>query len=73
MTCSNWGITILSLLNIVLVMWPNILGTYWTEWIVALSSLVVIIIVWTSCNCKWCPSNKAMAQIPVKAKRKKRK
>ncbi|MFA6022703.1 MAG: hypothetical protein WC781_01300 [Candidatus Pacearchaeota archaeon] len=54
MTCANWGITILALIILALTFWPTILSSEITKWVLIISAVLIIIIVWTGCKCKWC-------------------
>jgi hypothetical protein len=52
MTHANWSITILSLIVIVLAVWPDMFSSIAIQWIIIVAALLNIIIVWSGCNCK---------------------
>jgi len=54
MTCANWAITILALISLVLVFYPSLLGESVSMWVMAIAAILIIIVVWTGCKCKWC-------------------
>jgi hypothetical protein len=65
MTCANWGVTILSLIIIILAVWPSLFATLVVQWIMIIAGLLIIIVCWTGCRCSCCDA-------PVKAKGKRR-
>lgn len=54
MTCANWMITVLSAIVLIFTFWPGMLGATVSEWIIIISTLLIILVVWTGCNCKYC-------------------
>ena len=53
MSCANWILTILSAVVFVLDMWPGLLAGA-SKWIVAVAAIVMVIVAWTGCECKYC-------------------
>ena len=54
MTCANWGIIVFALIVLVLAIWPSVLGTVLVKWVLIVSALLIILIVWTGCKCFYC-------------------
>lgn len=55
MTCANWILTILAVLNFLFVVWPGIGGS---TWVILITSILVIIVSWTMVECKACKTTK---------------
>ena len=51
MTCANVLISIAAILNFLFVVWPKIGGA---TWVVLITSIVTLIVVWTGVECKYC-------------------
>jgi len=66
MKCVNWCITVLSLIVIVLAVWPSMLNAMWAQWITIIASLAIIVKVWVRCGCEG-----AVAK-PIKARARRR-
>lgn len=54
MTCANWLITILSAIVLVFTIWPTLLGDLVAKYIIIITTIIIILIVWTGCSCKYC-------------------
>jgi hypothetical protein len=54
MTCTNWTVTILSLIVIILAVWPNMLAATAVQWILIIAGLLIIVISWKGCGCSCC-------------------
>jgi hypothetical protein len=70
MACANTGITILALLNFAFTVWPN-WGTPTTKmWVAGISSVLIIIFVWSGMECKCTASCKPEVSSTTSAPKK---
>jgi len=70
MTCANWGLTICSVVILVLTLWPALLGKAVSMWIIVIAAILILIISWTGVKCKWCEMAKEK-ELKVVSKKKK--
>jgi hypothetical protein len=64
MTCANWMLTILSAAILIVNIWPSWLDATANRWITIIAAILVLIIAWTTVDCKMCSAAKTPLQIP---------
>jgi len=65
MTCTNWLLTIGSVLILAITFWPDFLGANASMWVIVVTAVLMLIITWTMVECKPC-----MAMKQTKKKKK---
>lgn len=70
MTCSNWILTVLSIVIFVFTMWPDSIGMIAAKWVIGIAAIVILIVACTGVDCKYCEN---MPKVEKKVSSKKKK
>lgn len=69
MVCANWSLTALGVLIFAFAVWPANFATEMTiQWVVGISSILIVVVAWTMVICKPCMARNN--KIPEKGKKK---
>lgn len=54
MVCTNWTLTIASIVILVLAFKPDMVGAEAGKWITVVAAAIVLILAWTGVKCRFC-------------------